>query len=494
MGGRATFSIVRALFLRAVALVYLVAFVSLWTQIHGLIGARGILPLTDFLQTVHRYYGVSVFSRYPTLFWLSSSDAALNVVCAAGTAASLLLLIGFVPIAAASACWVLYLSLFIGGQVFLGFQWDILLLECGVLTVLLSPPCLTPARWREYPPSHGALWLVRWLLFRLMLASGVVKLMSGDPAWWNLTALSFHYESQPLPPWTAWYMNQLPMWVQRVSCVVMFSVELIVPFFVFAGRRARWIAFWIFTVFQLIIIATGNYTFFNYLTIALGLTLLDDRGLAALIALRKEPERHSRVEPAGIHRHGSYLRTVFVATAVAAIAMLSTVNFAARFYGYSLLPPAVRRTLARVEPFRLTSNYGLFAMMTKGRPEIIVEGSNDGRRWLEYEFPYKVGDVFRRPPFVAPYQPRLDWQMWFAALSSFRRQRWFGKFIERLGEGSPPVLSLLADNPFPDAPPRYLRARRYDYKFTKAAKEPGRAWWRRSPRGLYYPVVRGRQD
>ena len=493
----ASFVLVRSLFLRAMALVYLAAFVSLWTQIHGLVGSEGILPVTEFLHAVHRYYGSSSVFRYPTLFWLSSSDAMLSAVCAAGTVASVVLLIGFIPIAASLACWVSYLSLFVAGQVFLGFQWDILLLEAGVLGILLSPPCLTPVGWRRYPPSRGALWLVRWLLFRLMFASGLVKLMSGDLAWRNLTALSYHYESQPLPPWTAWYMNQLPMWVQRISCALMFGVELIVPFFIFAGRRARLSAFWIFTGFQLIIAATGNYTFFNYLTIALGLSLLDDRFLRSWVSASRSKqaagqakELSDALQTPSVRGWGVRVRWLFVTAAVGSIALLSGVNFAARFYGYSALPAVARRALDRIEPFRLTGNYGLFAVMTKGRPEIVLEGSNDGKRWREYGFRYKIGDVTRRPGFVAPHQPRLDWQMWFAALSNFRRQRWFGRFVERVGEGSPPVLALLGRVPFPDAPPRYLRALLYDYRLTTAAHHPGGAWWTRSVRGLYYPVVR----
>ena len=270
-----TYDVANALFLRLLGLCYLAAFVSLWVQVDGLVGARGILPVSEFLEWVRGQTGAGRFWLLPTLCWISSSDAALHLQCAAGVAVSLLLVAGLVPAWSALAAWGLYLSLSIAGQQFLEFQWDVLLTEAGLLAVFLAPPALRLLRRRLASPRLARFLLV-WLLFRLMLSSGAVKLVSGDPAWRSLTALRVHYETQPLPPWTAWFVHQLSPAFQTASCVFLFFVELAVPFLFFAPRRLRLFACAMTILLQVLIASTGNYAFFNLLTIALAVLLVDD--------------------------------------------------------------------------------------------------------------------------------------------------------------------------------------------------------------------------
>jgi hypothetical protein len=349
---------------------------------------------------------------------------------------------------------------------FLWLQWDGLLLEAAFLASFL--------------PSRGALRSTRWLLFRLLLASAAVKLTSGDPTWRNLTALRYHFETQPLPTPLAWYVQALPLWFHRLSAALTFAVEGLVPFLIFAPRRARFFAAGAIAAHQLLIAATGNYGFFNALTIALCVPLLDDavwpRALRTRFAARTEA------------RPGwsAWVRR----PALVFIFLLSLVPlFGALRAPLSLLGP-LPRVYDAASPFRTVNSYGLFAVMTQERPEIVIQGSDDGADWRSYEFRDKPGDPMRKPPLVAPHQPRLDWQMWFAALDDYRGETWFLWFCQRLLEGSPPVEALLRTDPFPGKPPRYLRALLYRYHFTSAAERRATgAWWKREPLGLYAPVL-----
>jgi predicted DCC family thiol-disulfide oxidoreductase YuxK len=467
------------LFLRLVGVCYLAAFVSLWVQAAGLIGSRGILPVGEFLSAVRSQVGRVPWFELPTLCWLSSSDAFLNVLCAAGTAGALLAIIGLLPAWSLLVCWISYLSLSVAGQVFLQFQWDALLLETGLLAILLAPRGLR--LWRApAPPSPLVLFLLRWLLFRLMFSSGFVKLGSGDPAWRSLAALRYHYETQPLPPWTAWSMHQLPASFQTVSCVVLFAIELGAPFLIFAPRRLRHVAFGALIFLQLEIIATGNYAFFNLLTIALCVLLLDDGAFPARGTRRPEPAAaHRRRWPAPL-----------VAVVAAAVLTVSAAQMIAMLFRPQSFPRPVVAVARAIAPLRSVNTYGLFAVMTTSRPEIEIQGSDDRVSWRPYEFRWKPGDVMRRPRFVAPHQPRLDWQMWFAALDSAERNPWILALVARLLEASPPVLGLLRTDPFAGRPPRYVRAVLYDYHFTDAAtRRRTGAWWRREETGLYLPVI-----
>ncbi len=476
---RPTYFAASALFLRALGLCYLVAFVSLWVQVDGLIGARGILPVGQFLDWVRGQTGAERYWLLPTLCWISSSNAFLHLLCGGGVLASLLLVLGLAPAMAAALCWALYLSLAIAGQVFLQFQWDYLLLEVGLLAIFLAPP----RRWRfgrGLAAAPVVLLLLRWLLFRLMFSSGWVKLASGDPTWRNLSALRFHYETQPLPPWTAWYFHQSPAWFQTFSALFLFFVELVVPFLYFAPRRLRLFAFRATVLLQLLIAATGNYGFFNLLALALALLLVDDQSLRARW-------RRAAEDSAGPLR--TWPKAVLVPLACVVL-FASSVEFAGTLDRAVALPRPVAAAARRLAPFRSFNRYGLFMVMTTERPEILIEGSNDGADWRPYAFRWKPGDVGARPRFVAPHQPRLDWQMWFAALGTIEENPWLVQFLGRLLEGSPEVVGLLAANPFPDRPPRYVRATAYDYRFTDAAeRRRSGAWWRRKVIGPYSPIL-----
>ena len=446
------------LFVRALAAVYLVAFVSFGTQARGLIGSHGILPMHSYLRALSESFGVSRFWVAPTIFWLGDGDFALIGISIAGAALAIVLMLGFAQRTVLTILYVLYLSLCSVGQDFMSFQWDMLLLETGFLAIFLGR-------------SKLAVWLMRWLLFRLLFLSGCVKLLSHDPAWRGLKAMSFHYWTQPLPTPLAWYMSQLPAWFQQASTMTVFVCELLVPVLIWGPRRVRRLAAYFAIGLQVLILMTGNYTFFNFLAIALCLFLFDDRSL---------PARHTATQA----RRTSPRLAIAVAVCILA---LSGSQLIATFLGVNPMPRTVGRLAA---PFGIMNTYGLFAVMTTERPEIIVQGSNDGANWLDYSYRYKPGDVGRPPQWAAPHDPRLDWQMWFAALSSWRGNPWFANFMVRLLEGSREVAGLMDGNPFASAPPKYVRALLYQYRFTTFEERRATgAWWHREPKGLYFPTI-----
>ena len=435
----------------------------------GLIGSQGILPLGRFLEAVRGVTGPERYWLVPTLSWINSSDGFLHFLCGTGILFSLAAILGILRTPSLCLLWLIYLSLVVSGQDFMEFQWDNLLLEAGFLAILLS---LSPA----------ALWLLGWLLFRLMFSSGFVKLASGDATWRNLTALNFHYETQPLPTWIGWYAHQLPEWMQKFSVSTMFVVEIFVPFLIFGPRRLRLFACAALISLQVLIAATGNYCFFNLLAVALCLLLIDD----ACWPQRLLPK--SQTDEGGWRK---WVIVPFAGIILTVSSMLMT-----HLLGVRLPWPLPMAVLYQVvSPLRSVNGYGLFAVMTTKRTEIVLEGSRDGVEWKPYEFKWKPGDPKRRPGFVAPHQPRLDWQMWFAALGTARQNPWFLHVMERLLEGSPEVVALLEKNPFPKEPPRYLRAASYDYHFTDLAERRSQGtWWRREREGLYLPTVSLRQE
>jgi len=475
------FFLSRRLFLRLLGIVYLAAFLSLWVQIDGLIGSHGVLPVEQYLEAVRESTGREGLYLAPTLCWLDSSDQFLHRLCAGGLVLSALLIVGVAPAPVLFLLWAFYLSLTVAGQEFLGFQWDTLLIETGFLAIFLAPPQLWPRLAREAPPSRLVLWLFRWLLFRLVFGSGVVKLLSGDATWRHLTSLRYHYETQPLPTWTSWYVHQLPGWLQGLSVLLTFAAELVVPLGIFGPRRWRLVAAGGIVGLQLLIAATGNYGFFNLLTVALCVPLLDDSCFPARWRARLVPATGAAAPP----RRRGWPSWLLVPLAVAVL-VLSVMPYLYQRGMVAHGPRWVVRAYGAAASFHTVNTYGLFAVMTTRRHEIIVEGSNDGRSWLPYEFRRKPGDVTRRPTFTGLHMPRLDWQMWFAALGDYRRNPWFFHFLGRLLEGSPEVLALLERNPFPDGPPRYIRAVLYDYHFSSPG---GRGWWRRRLLGLYCPIV-----
>ncbi len=478
-----TYAVSSSLFLRLLGASYGFAFWSLGTQILGLIGQRGIVPAADLLDAAHRQFGSSALWRFPTLCWLSASDPFLKTLCLVGTGLAALLACDVAPALLLAALWALYLSLATVCREFLWFQWDSLLLEAGLLGMLLAPLRLRPSRQPE-PPEALVRWLVWWLLFRLMCSSGVVKLASGDPAWRTLTALTYHYETQPLPTWIGWWAHQLPSWFQRLSCAAMFAIELAAPFAIFCPTPLRRAGCWALILLQWLIALTGNYAFFNLLTVALCLLLLDDAAWPS--AMRATASEASAMPPPR-PRHWPQAVVLPVSVVLLLLSSVPLRLLAGRRPNQRDLIAAFYQRLA---PYRLVNTYGLFAVMTTTRNEIVLEGSRDGLEWKAYEFRDKPGDPRRPPAFVAPHQPRLDWQMWFAALGTYQDNPWFLRLCARLLEGSPDVLALLASNPFPEAPPRYLRAALYTYHFTDpATRRASGAWWRREARGLYCPML-----
>jgi hypothetical protein len=486
----------RWFFLRLLGVVYLAAFVSLWMQIKGLVGRRGILPVVDYLEEVRRQTGRERYRLVPTLCWLDASDRGLDRLCAGGVILSGLLILGIAPALVLLLLWTDYLSLSVACQRFLGYQWDALLLETGLHAAFFAPWRLWPRLGREPPPPRLALWLLRWLLFRLMFTSGMVKLLSGDPTWRKGTAVGYHYETQPLPAWTSWYMHQLPTRFHQLSTWFTFAVELGLPPLMFGPRFYHQVACAGTVLLQLLIAATGNFGFFNLLTTALCIPLLDDRCFpkrwqsAASGAYQRPGESYRGVHtPRSLTAHRRWLGWLILPVA-ALMVTLSGLEFLTLWVHRWRWPRWLSRVREVFHPFRSLNTYGLFAVMTTSRPEILIEGSNDGHTWLAYEFKWKPGDVRRRPVFTGLHMPRLDWQMWFAALGHIGQNSWLLYFLVRLLEGSPEVLGLLHHNPFPDAPPRYVRAVLYDYRFTDRAtrKETG-AWWQRKPLGLYCPIL-----
>jgi|SRR5579884_1224473 len=458
----ATCARVAWLFEKLLAIVYAIAFLTFAVQARGLIGSRGILPLAHYLEVFRSTYGAGAAWMTPTLWWFNSSDAAILAVPILGVAASCLILAGIAKRASLAAAFILYLSICSGGQDFYSFQWDLLLLEAGFLAIFLG--------------SNITVWLYRWLLFRLMFSSGGVKLLSGDPTWRNLTALTYHYHTQPLPTPLAWYADKLPLAFQRASTVVMLIIELVVPFLVFLPRRARHVAAAGLIGLQALILITGNYAFFNLLAILLCIFLFDDRDLMRVLPARWRGRTVGAVKPA-------IARTLAVALVVLGLAQLS-----AGLLGFA--PGPVVALLRLTQPFGIVNGYGLFAVMTTTRKEIIVQCSQDGTTWVNYEFRWKPGDLKQAPRWVAPYQPRLDWQMWFAALGTYQDNPWFVNFMFRLLQGSRDVCDLMACPAEMRGGPKYVRALLFEYTFSdfETRRRTGQ-WWVREPRGYYLPPI-----
>jgi hypothetical protein len=550
--------LVRWLFLRLLAVVHLVAFASLWAQIHGLVGERGIAPAGEMLEQARRWFerdlgGTFAWWKVPTLAWLGSGDTALDLMCGGGVVAAVLLGVGLCPPLLLLVLWALYLSLSTIGDVFLGYQWDALLLETTLLAVFVAPWGWFPRLRTAREPSIVALWLPRLLLFKLMFSSGVVK-VNHPGEWRDLTALDFHFWTQPLPHVVGWYAQQLPVWFRHVSVAATLAIELVGPFLIFFNPRgwrlplylglvgldlwlaggwpgpmneaalvlgaalldervlrrflpasmhapdeARLGAFVLLAGLLLTITSTGNYGFFTLLSFTLCVTLLDDGALRRVL-----PDRLlRRLAVPEARAHGGWTPALAGALYAVAWVPLSLLHMA------SLWPDEfprgggkADRALAWVDevrlpllratgPFDSVNGYGLFARMTTDRPEVIVEGSADGATWKPYTFRWKPVDPAARPGWAAFHMPRLDWQLWFAGLArTCQRAPWFLDFAKRLLENDPAVLALMDGNPFPDAPPRFVRARRQQYGFTtpEERERTGR-WWTVRDDGIFCPQV-----
>ena len=497
---RPCFALSRGLFLRLLGVVYGVAFLSLAPQLPGLVGSEGLLPAAAYLERVYEVQGAEAYYRLPTLLWLWPGDGLLLGLCWAGVALSAAAVAGIAPIATFAGLWLCYLSLTVAGQDFLSFQWDVLLLEAGLLAVVYAPRGWRIALGSAPEPGAAARWLVWGLAFKLTFLSGITKLLSGDETWWGLAALRYHYETQPIPTWVGWYAHQAPAWIATLSTAVMFAIELAAAFVILLPprfRRVRLTGFALLCLLQALIALTGNYGFFNLLTVVLYLSLLDDatlgRVLPGLGTHRSKPAL-ARGDSLGRRAAPPRWRRAAVGVLAAALATLSAYTFVREIRRPDPMPEWSAALFGWVAPFRSVNGYGLFRSMTVERPEIVVEGSADGITWTEYPFRWKPGDPNRAPGFAQPHMPRLDWQMWFAALGPRAEAHWLFPLAGHLLDPSPAVLSLLDEhnNPFPDEPPRFVRLVLYDYRFTTLAGGTGDAWWRRELIAyLTEPIARG---
>ncbi len=451
------------LFLRAFGVLFGIAFVSLYSQVTILYGSDGLMPAAELLAP-----GSPDWLAIPTVFWLNWSDATLSAVALAGAVLSLGLVFNVAPRYCLIACWALYLSFVSVGAPFLNFQWDNLLLETAFLSLFLTRGGLRPKR--TVVPNPVAVLLLQWLLLRLHVESGVAKLVSGDPTWRDLTAVVSYYETAPIPTWLGWYAHQMPLWFQQLSAALILFVELIVPWFIWSPRPLRTVAFMIMLSLQTVVIATANYTFFNYLTMALCLFMLDDQQLAPVCRRL----RLSKSVPSRRERGWGDFVVVPLALIVLALSFLPFLRFLRQ------LPEPLWPIQRVVDTYRIANAYHLFASMTLIRREAVIEGSDDGETWEEYEFRYKPGNLSRPPPFVAPHQPRVDFQLWFLLLG----QRWgapyFDRLLQLLLEKPEKVAPLFAKMPYRLSPPKYLRVGVYRYQFTdfETRRSTG-AWWKR---------------
>jgi len=456
------------LFIKFLALIYLAAFLSLTGQITGLIGSEGILPLQEQLESATRYLGGWAWLQLPTLFWIDSSDAVLQATAWLGCIFAVLLFFGTLPRLMLLSLFVLYLSLATASQLFLNFQWDYLLLESGFLAIFLIGG-----------PSRLILLMLHWLLFRLRFMSGIGKLASGDPSWSNLTALNHYFETQPLPHIGSWYAHQLPELLLQAGVLLTLFTELIVPFFIFLPRRWRLAAAFITIGMQLFIIATSNHNFFNLLTIALCLLLLDDdfiKRFTAYFGLRIGETHYQNQSP-----------TILALSAAGALLIFSS----------SI--PLLLRNVAGVQPgkeiiawsdrvrrYGIGNAYHVFPTMQTERIELIIEASMDGNDWHPYVLPWQPVAVDRAPAFLVPHQPRLDWMMWFVPTQQPPGTIILDRLINRLAEGSEAVNSLFASVPFNGSRPNYFRVPAYRYRFTNAEERSATgAWWIRERLGTF---------
>jgi predicted DCC family thiol-disulfide oxidoreductase YuxK len=464
------YELVSWVFLRLLGAVYVAAFASLAVQIQGLVGHAGILPLDEYLAAAQRELGGAAYRFLPTLFWLNSSDTALIAGAIVGAVLGLLVIVDRWTRPALIGSFALYLSYVYAGQDFMSFQWDSLLLETGFLAIFLTGG------------SRIVVWLYRWLVFRYFLLAGGAKLLSGDLTWRGLTALDYHFWTQPLPTPLAWYAAQLPPWLLLAGTTATLVIEVGSIFLIFLPRRPRAAAGCALLLFQALILLTGNYNFFNVLSMIMCIFLFDDAALRRLLPRRLASWVQTRMPPPGR-----------VATAVATALALVVVPVGLNRMWQALTRtdlPMIETISKAVSPLLIVNAYGLFAVMTITRPEIVIEGSADGRTWIEYVFPYKPGQLARPPLWNIPHQPRLDWQMWFAALDVAQANPWFQNLLFRLLQGSPPVLALLDSNPFPDRPPSYVRAKLYQYRFADSRTHAATGqWWVRELRGTYFPPV-----
>ena len=490
----------RWLFLRGLGLIYFSAFYSLVFQIKGLISPDGILPAAEYLREVGKLGPVRYWYA-ATLLWLSSGSHMLVAICWIGMIAALLLVLNIWPRAVLVVCFVCFLSFVAAAQDFSGYQSDGMLLEAGFISLFFAPPGLRPGLGRNHPPSRASLFLLQWEWFRIYFESGMVKLASGDPEWRNFTAMDEYYQNGPLPTWIGWYVQHLPHRVHAFATGATLVLELGLVWMFLLPRPWRIACSLIVTAWQIPVILTANYTFLNYLVLLLGVLLLDDRFLLRWLPpwvlrpideslLVEAPGRESTatdVAPSKAVKHLQAIKLAIASVILSWIFYATTLQMLWIPFGRLPLPTS---PVIALEPFRIANRYGLFAVMTRGRYEIEFQGSNDGQTWTAYPFRYKPQDPARAPGIYAPYQPRFEWNLWFASLGGWRDNMFVVSAEERLLAGNQDVLSLFAGNPFAESAPKFVRAVIRQYWFTSLEeKRRTGMWWRREELGLYAPTL-----
>ncbi|MEA2625319.1 MAG: hypothetical protein QOD06_1364 [Candidatus Binatota bacterium] len=471
----------RFLILRLLGAVYLVAFLVAAHQLVPLVGSHGLMPAKTFLARVDAALGSrwQGFARYPTLFWLGVSDRALVSTAWLGVGLSTVVVVGFANSILMLILWALYLSIVHVGQLWYGYGWEIQLLETGFLAIFLCP-LFDPRPFPRTPPPAIVISLHRWLIFRIMIGAGLIKLR-GDRCWRELTCLYYHYETQPLPNPLSPYFHFLPRWAHRGGALFNHATELIAPWFAFGPGVVRHVAGAAMLAFQVTLVLSGNLSFLNYLTIVPILACFDDRLLARVLPRRLA----ARADRARVESRPSRAQTAASWALAALIAFLSIGPVA------NMLSPGQVMN-SSFDPLELVNTYGAFGSVGRERHEIVFEGTRDETigpetRWKAYEFPCKPGDPMRRPCVCSPYQYRLDWQIWFAAMSTAADYPWTLHFVWKLLHGDRGVIGLLANDPFPERPPRWVRARLFRYEFAPRGERG--TWWHRKEEGEWLPPL-----
>ena len=475
IGGN-SYWLTRFVILRLLGFVYAVAFLVAAQQLVPLVGEHGLTPATHFLAAIESQLGSRAAGamQMPTLFWLGISDQGLSISSWVGFALSLVVLSGYANALILAILWIIYMSIVHVGQIWYGYGWETQLLETGFLAIFLCP-LIDLRPFPKHPPPLLVIWLFRWLGFRIMIGAGLIKLR-GDACWRDLTCLYYHYETQPIPNAISRYLHFAPHWFHKFGTAWNHFIELVVPWFSFGPRHLRHVAGLLLVSFQIVLIISGNLSFLNYVTIIPFLACFDDTfwrriAPAFLVGGRHEAET-SRLQFALSAALCILVGSLSIAPVTNLISNRQLMNFS-------------------FDPFNLVNTYGAFGSVGRERDEIVFEGTADtiitgDTRWKEYEFKAKPGDPNRRPPFIAPYQARIDWQIWFAAMASPAEYPWTLHFVWKLLRDDPATLSLLASNPFPDAPPHFVRARLYRYQFAP----PGdAAWWKREPVDQWLPAL-----
>jgi hypothetical protein len=516
----------RWIFLRALALIYFSAFYSLLFQIKGLIGPEGILPAHDYLADIAQQLGLERYWYAPSLYWISSSSAMMMALTWIGLTASVIAFLNVRPRLSFFVCFVCFLSFVGASGMFSSYQSDGMLLEAGFLALFFAPRGLWPGWGAHDPPSRMSWFLLQWEWFRIYFESGMVKLASGDVEWRNFTAMDEYYQNGPLPTWIGWYVEHLPHWFHAATVGGTLALELGIVFLMYFPRRVRLILFFIVTPWEIGVILTANYAFLNYLVLSLGFLLLDDKFLLRFIPARLRPRQPERIEVSTPERSDEQSLSILgvgeasMATADIAASdsapkrhtLLEHIQSSLRAAGLVVatlvltwiafdtivemigIPvsdvPLPIKPLVVLEPFRIANQYGLFAVMTRGRYEIEFQGSDDGTNWIAYPFRNKPQALNEAPGIYAPYQPRFDWNLWFASLGGWRENEIVPLTEERLLVGDGDVPALFRSNPFTQTPPRYVRAVIWQYWFTTGEEKRRTGdWWRREYLGLYAPEL-----